>query len=816
MACAPGGPSDPLDQDHDGWIPPQDCDDRDPLRHPAADELCDGVDNDCDGVVDQEGALDAGLFYDDRDGDGWGDPAAWWHTCVAPAGTVSRAGDCDDGQAAISPDQDEACDGVDNDCDGLLDEADAVDAPRWYLDADGDLWGQDAVYQDACVQPEGYVEGGGDCHDGDAQVNPGMAELCDPGDVDEDCSGLADDLDPDALGLLSWHLDQDGDGFGLDADLVWSCEPQPGRAERGGDCDDGDPRVHPDVDEVCANGRDDDCDGLADELDPDPGPDVPLYADDDLDGYGDVDQPRGVGCAREAGQSSLASDCDDQDPAVHPGAVEVWYDGVDQDCAGDDDDDADGDGVEAVEAGGADCDDSDDGVWPGATEVCVDGVDQDCDGRVDPCAPLVFQGAVGARAGQAVAGAGDVDGDGWPELLVGGELYGDANAGAAWLLRGPVSEAAGTWEGDSLALVAEDGAGHAGAAVAGLGDLDLDGYADLLVGAPGADLGGGASSGGAWVIPGPVTAGGLLADLAGAVLVGEDADDQAGSALAGVGDVDGDGWPDLVIGAAQADPFGARTGAVWLLLGPVEGEVDLWDADGTWAGQDAGDQAGAAVAGVGDVDGDGLMDVLVGAPYLRGEDDWAGGAWLIAGPATGSHDLTDATALLAGVATSDQAGAAVAGAGDVDGDGHADVLVGAPGYDGGGAGSGGAFLLRGPLSGTLSLAAADLRLIGATAEDAAGSSVAGGFDADGDGALDLAVGARLDDVGATDAGALYLVLAPGTGSLSLDAADLRVQGADADLGLGSSLAAPGDVDGDGRDELLLGVPGADQAWLLGG
>ena len=816
MGCGAGGGLDPLDQDHDGWITPLDCDDLDPLRHPDADEVCDGLDNDCDGVVDQEGALDAGLFYDDRDGDGWGDEAAWWFTCVQPPGTVTTAGDCQDGDAAISPDTDEACDGIDNDCDGLLDEADAVDAPRWYLDADGDLWGQDAVYQDACDQPEDYVELAGDCHDGDPLVNPGMAELCDPADLDEDCSGLADDLDPDAQGLSTWSPDDDGDGYGRDEDPVQSCEPQVGRAERGGDCDDGDQRVHPDADEVCGNGSDDDCDGLIDAMDPDPGPDVALYADLDGDGFGDPSQARGQGCALEAGLSSQPTDCDDGDAAAYPGAVEIWYDGVDQDCAGDDDDDADGDGEAATAAGGGDCDDLDEDVWPGATEVCTDGVDQDCDGRVDPCAPLVFSGVGGTWTGGAVSGAGDVDGDGWPDLLVGGELAGDANQGGAWLLLGPVPTEAGEWEGAAWALSGSLAAEHAGAAVAGLGDLDGDGYDDLLVGAPGADLGGGEGSGGAYVVQGPVTSDGLLSSMATATLWGEDAEDQAGSAVAGVGDVDGDGWPDLVIGAALADPYGTRTGAAWLLLGPVSGTIDLWDADGTWAGQDAGDQAGAALAAAGDVDGDGLADVLVGAPYLRGDDLWAGGAWLVSGPATGHLDLEDATARLRGRVGSDQAGASVAGAGDIDGDGFADVLVGAPGYDGGGSGSGGAWLLRGPLAGTLSLASADLAMVGATAEDAAGSSVAGGFDLDGDGRLDLAVGARLDDAGATDAGALYLVLAPGSGSLDLDAADLRVQGSDVDQALGSALAAPGDVDGDGLDELLLGVPGADQAWLLGG
>jgi len=817
-ACGPAPGQARLDLDHDNWISPWDCDDSNPLVNPGANELCNGVDDDCNGEVDEDQSLDAVLYYLDGDGDGYGVDDQGLRACEPPARSVSVAGDCDDADPDRSPAADERCDGQDDDCDGLVDEADAVDAPTWYLDADRDGYGTPLVPTDACSQPEGYVASNADCDDADAAVNPAATEMCDPADVDEDCNGLADDADTAALGLTAWYLDGDGDGYGQDGDVLRSCEPPAGRAERGADCDDTDSRVHPGAPEQCANGRDDDCNGLIDGSDPGATVDVALYADRDADGFGDPASQVGSGCDLSAGISAEPTDCDDADATVHPGATETWYDGIDQDCSGGSDDDADGDGFAAATVGGSDCDDADPAVHPGAIEACDNGIDDDCDGVVDPCAvSLRWDGAAGSRLGGALA-AGDVDGDGSDELVLGAGLAGDAGQGAAYLLTGPVAG------GDLGAAVRLDGSAagdHVAAALAVLGDQDGGGYGAVVVGAADADLGGGAGSGGAYVLGGPLSAGGDVADLAQALLVGEDVGDGAGTSLAALADLDGDGWPDLALGAPLADPSGSRTGAVYLLSGARSGTVDLWGADGRWLGEDAGDQAGAALADAGDVDGDGLTDVILGAPQRRGDDLWAGGAYLLPGPATGQGDLADATARLLGTAGGDQAGAAVAGAGDVDGDGYADVLVGAPGRDLGGSGSGAAYLLRGPLVGDRALSSAELILVGATAEDAAGSAVAGGLDLDGDGLVDLAIGARSDDAGTTNAGAVYLVLAPEDGSLDLSEADLRLVGTVRDQGLGGVLVARGDPSGDGAPDLLLGVPldaegGADAGagWII--
>ncbi len=818
LGCASTDGLDPLDRDHDGWVEPWDCDDLDPKVHPDATEVCDGVDNDCDGTADGTDAADAVIYYPDADGDGAGADDSAARSCGQPTGFVSVGGDCDDADPDIGPDADERCDGIDNDCDLLIDETDAVDTTTWYLDQDGDGFGNPAITTKSCDLPDGYAADPTDCDDADATINPDAIEVCDPVDADEDCDGLADEDDPDADGLIAWYLDADGDGFGIDADDVLSCEPQDGRSEYGGDCDDADDGVHPGAAELCGNGVDDDCDGRVDGADDDAVGDVVFYADADLDGYGDPDMVVGSGCDSQEGWSSLPTDCDDGDASVHPGAAESWYDGVDQDCDGDDVD-ADGDGYAGDAAGGPDCDDAAPDVHPGATERCDNGIDDDCDGVVDPCATdlVLWSNMSGDRAGIAVAAPGDVDGDGDADFVLGADHAGAGGAGAVWLVSGPVSVSV---ELDATAsLTGDDDGDHLGLSVAGGGDLDGDGLADVVLGAPDASAGG-SGAGVVYVVSGPLSAGGSVGDLAWASLVGEDADDRAGSAVATAGDVDGDGQADLLVGADSADPAGERTGAAYLLLGPLSGgELDLWFADARWVGEEPGDEAGAAVAGVGDVDGDGLDDAIIGAPQQRGDGDWPGAAYLLAGSDLGaSGALTDATAILRGEASGDRAGEAVAAAGDVDGDGHADLFVGAPERDLGGSGSGAAYVVLGPVSGSHDLGSADLVIEGATPEDRAGSAVLGGLDLDADGRTDLVVGASSDDAATSDGGALYLLLAPEPGSLDLSEAPLRLDAAAEDQGLGASLA--GFPDGHG---LLVGLPhdpsGGDDAgaaWLLPG
>ncbi|MCB9760290.1 MAG: hypothetical protein H6739_10680 [Alphaproteobacteria bacterium] len=338
-----------------------DCDDTDPAVNVAADEVCDGIDNDCDEAVDEPQAVDAEDWYPDSDGDGYGDADFPQRACEQPSGYVDDDRDCDDSDGAVHPGADETCDGVDQDCDGTLDE-DAIDAATWYVDYDGDGYGASRFTAEDCDQPSGYVDNADDCDDTDSGISPAAAEICNG--VDDDCDGLTDDGDPDGPNTVTHYPDSDGDGYGDSADAgTDSCELPSGRTEDNSDCDDSDATVYPGASETC-NGVDDDCDGLTDQDDPNGPAALTWYPDDDADGYGDESDAGTVDCALPAGAVEDNSDCDDTDAAVNPGATEVWYDGVDADCDGASDYDADGDGYDSYdEIGGPDCLDTDASVY---------------------------------------------------------------------------------------------------------------------------------------------------------------------------------------------------------------------------------------------------------------------------------------------------------------------------------------------------------------------------------------------------------------------------------------------------------------------
>ena len=379
-----------------------DCDDGDDDIHPGADEHCDGVDEDCDGDVD-EAAVDADTWYADTDADGYGDPASSTTACTQPSGYVADTTDCDDGEAAINPAAAEVCDGLDNDCDGLVDDDDSsvTGTSTWYYDADEDGYGGARLSVAACDAPSGYVADFTDCDDLDSSSNPGAAETCDG--ADNDCDGTVDE--PDAADALSWYADSDGDGYGDSASSSVACDAPSGTVADASDCDDGDAAINPAASEVC-DGVDNDCDGLVDGDDASVTGSATWYADSDGDGYGDATSSTEA-CSVPAGYVADATDCDDGDGATNPAASEVC-DSVDNDCDGlvDDDDssvtgttvwyadyDSDGYGgswlsvVACTQPSGfvsddTDCDDGDASAWPGAEEVC-DGADNDCDGTVD-------------------------------------------------------------------------------------------------------------------------------------------------------------------------------------------------------------------------------------------------------------------------------------------------------------------------------------------------------------------------------------------------------------------------------------------------
>jgi hypothetical protein len=329
------------DEDGDGFGPEEDCDDSDAAIHPDADEVCDGLDNDCDGTVDGAGAIDTTTWYSDVDGDGYGDAADSVQACEQPAGRVLSSTDCDDLEAEANPGLAETtCNGVDDDCDAAtLDEPDA--------DADGSTVCDDCDDTDEAVSP---LETETTCNGVDDDCD---ATTLDEPDADADGSTVCDDCDDTDDAVSPLETETTCNGVDDDCDAATPDEPD---ADADGstvcdDCDDTDDAVSPLETETTCNGVDDDCDAAT------------------------LDEPDA-----DADGSTVCDDCDDADAAIHPGATEVTCDLVDNDCDATtvDGPDADSDGHTLC----LDCDDTDPTVYPGAYDDC-DGVDTDCSGTAD-------------------------------------------------------------------------------------------------------------------------------------------------------------------------------------------------------------------------------------------------------------------------------------------------------------------------------------------------------------------------------------------------------------------------------------------------
>ena len=580
--------------------------------------------------------------------------------------------------------------------------------------------------------------------------------------------------------------DQDGDGTPDDED----CAPLA-------------PTIHPGANDVYGDQIDMDCDG-ADGV------------DRDLDGY-----PSNV--ADNLAYRDL-QDCDDADPDVNPGAIEVLGDGVDQDCDGVDGTDGDGDGFGSVLTGGLDCDDENPSTYPGATDPAGDGVDRNCDGvdgedadrdgvaspesggtDCDDDDPGVFPGAAEFCDGidtncLADPSEDDDDGDGWMVCA------GDCDDNDPTRYPGAVEAcdsidqdcdgAADTADGDGDGLRNCDGdcddsdpLVYPGAPErcnladdncdGSLGADELDGDGDGHVGCLGdCDDADPSAFPGAW----GDAAGGADADCGGTAgndgLLGASVTfdgtvpgDVYGRALAAA-DIDNDGLDDVIIGAPTAGQVGGGTsteGRIYVFLGSQLTAPGLAtsfapeDAFAVLHGESAFDAAGTSIANAGDIDGDGRDDLVIGAPGHDGAGQNAGRVYLVTGGALtagGSFALAGAARLWNGAAN-EEAGAALGAGGDVNGDGAPDVLIGAPGRSIGGVWSGGAYLVSGASLGPVGASSlnttAAWTLNGELEGDFAGEAVAMGGDVDGDGRADLLISAPIADGAAQGSGRIYLV-----------------------------------------------------------
>ncbi len=399
-----------------------------------------------------------------------------------------------------------------------------------------------------------------------------------------------------------------------------------------------------------------------------------------------------------------------------------------------------------------------------------------------------------AMFGYSVAPAGDVDADGYSDILVGARYYtngvGQDAEGAAFIYRGSNLGILGN------PLIIEGNQFNAGMGnkVSSAGDVNGDGYSDVLISAYLYDSGVQKDNGIVSLYLGSST--GIDAQQQPARTFYGNDNDHMGSSIACAGDVNGDGYSDILLGAEYRDNGQFNEGAVFVYQGSKDGIIG--DPISTLESNQVDGWFGTAISSAGDVNGDGYSDILIGCyTFDDGQTD-EGHVFVYHGGADGTG-TKDATTLTVNKSSA-QFGLSVAGAGDVDGDGYDDMIVGAPYYDNGGGNEGIAMLYYGSLTG---ITANKLMLTSNYANGYFGGSVAGAGDVNGDGYDDVLVGAKEYTIGKSHSGVVFLHYGANTG---LSTSGFAIQANKADADFGAAVAGAGDVNRDGYADFIVGAP----------
>lgn len=598
---------------------------------------------------------------------------------------MADATDCDDGRADVNPGASEVCDGAtDEDCDGLVDDADpsVTATTAWYADGDLDGYGG-ATGVAACVAPAGHLGTSTDCDDATGTVNPAAAEACNG--IDDDCDALVDDDDTAISNPETWYADEDGDGHG-GAATTTACVQPSGYASADDDCDDADTDAHPGATEVCEDGTDQDCDGADDTC-----PGVRISGSHRPSGSGVDVRFRGAAQGDSVGTFLVAGEFSGDGAGdlfagtgifVSPseGLVVGWYG--------------------SFTAGLQNAQDYDDAVidtissrWNGSNfpDALTNLGDQDGDGIEDigvhsqendypdyPQVVLVYYGKSTGTVTTAMYDDSNVcsfsaDGGNWDQAggqhaLVCGDGYRtSAHDGIVEVYAGGsavttfTAATAGQWLGKS---------------VAGGDDVDGDGIDDVWFGTDWSS----AYDGAAYLFYGPQT-GTISVTAADVTITGSSAADYFGTPVQMPGDIDGDGVGDLAAASGYTDHNGrAQSGSIYLFVAPSSGA-----SDSVYHARADGSAAGSYLQeyDFGDFDGDAELDLVVGTRWDHTGGSMAGGAWLQYGPLSGSYDLTAADAIWSGDDAGDWLGEDVVAIPDSNGDGFDELAFAASDVDNG-------------------------------------------------------------------------------------------------------------------------------------